>query len=323
MSDEEQDNAPVIDTLDEFIKAEDESVVRLKLLHDATALAKEKVRQHYTETPGAQKPYHNEKHIEDSERRGTTILHALDATEEEYALFSYINAFHDYDVTKGRGPSEEESALIATRLMTRINERAKKYGKEIFTKEHIDAVREGIKVTVPKYVRVAGYPEGATTVMQEDLAQAKYKTTLAMALADIGTPALQPHDSLKDGANLFYELNPTWQSEPLSSLYKKAQSWFANQEAFTYGRAQRIPREVDAIGIITNNEKQRLKNLFSNTNFLDAITLNKRKRQLIETLAPQDLPEQEKRDLLIAYIQADTEERVNELVAKAKSNDKF
>lgn len=229
-------------------------------------------------------PYHGAFHTASVVSRVERILRAIQAanpelvSERDIQIGTVAASFHDVVQQWGEGTSqiadmpavtmkrktgfnEEASAFMARKYMAEANKRE---GKELFTKEDMATVTEAIIGTVP------GFDVQLRTVVQPNITEESSIITKALALADLGGPAMDGPETYQwEGDSLFREMNldvryTKDRGVPIPKIYedavkKRALEWTASQAEFAYGRAVRfhqteilwLPEEArNAVGAI-------------------------------------------------------------------------
>ncbi len=210
-------------------------------------------------------PYHGAFHTTSVVSRVERILRAVQAanpelvSERDIQIGTIAASFHDVVQHWGEGTSqiadmpavtmkrktgfnEEASAFMARKHMAEANERE---GKELFTEVDMATVTEAIMGTVP------GFDVQLRTVVQPNVTEESSIITKALALADLGGPAMDGPETYQwEGDSLFQEMNldvryTKDRGVPIAKIYedavkKRALEWTASQAEFAYGRAVRF-----------------------------------------------------------------------------------
>lgn len=236
-------------------------------IEELRAAALEYIETHYDNPPDPRQklPYHGSFHTTSVIDRVGRILRAVQAadptlvSERDMQIGLIAAAFHDTVQQWGEaeteladmpavmmkrktGLNEKASALMARKHMLELNARE---GREFFTTEDMRAVTEAILGTVP------GFDVRLRTVIQPNVTEDSSIITKALALADLGGPAMDGPDTYRwEGNNLFRELNldvryAHERGVPVAQAYedsvkRRALEWTASQAEFAYGRAVRF-----------------------------------------------------------------------------------
>lgn len=244
-----------------------EEVLPTSVVDELTSAALEYIDARYDNPPDPRQKlsYHGSLHTLRVIDRVGRILRALQAadptlvSERDIQLGTIAAAFHD--TVQQWGATEVEIADMPALMMKRktgLNEKASAFmarahmlalnghnGAEIFTEKDMQDVTEAILGTIP------GFDMRLRTVIQPHVSEESSIITKALALADLGGPAMDgPATYLWEGNNLFHELNVDLRyaqerGVPVAQVYeesvkKRALEWTAGQAEFAHGRAVRF-----------------------------------------------------------------------------------
>lgn len=159
------------------------------------------------------------------------------------------------------GQNEEDSGDELIDSMRKVNEM---YGEAIFTEGDESLTREAILATVPSF------DIELMTVVQKNLHPDSHPVTIAIALSDIGSGALDPARFAKEGDALFREENldvfrdlasgAEIPSDRKTYYAKRMLGWTNFQKGFLNGRARMFEKEL---GNLPGPAKIQLRTLFS------------------------------------------------------------
>lgn len=249
----------------------------------ATNDALERIRERFEEGYGADRlAYHSREHTKGVIRRATKIADAIGLSSRERTLVEIAAAFHD--TVQVWEYSHRDNGAVIRQRKTGANEQAsaeeaaqwmKSQRNAAFSEGERELVRSAILVTIPSWSVEHG------TVIQTALTPDSHPVIRAVALADIGSPGMEPDVFGGEGDALFIEQemgiieaihnakSPNDISDEKQMRYlTRYRTWLNSQLEFVRGRQVLLETEL---GHLNDVAKENVRQLFSH--FADAIKI--------------------------------------------------